>query len=249
MWVSIRARVSLRDGLRPAMSCPASPVRLLAVRCGNGAACGPHWRQVSSTHTLRRCAYTARSTAAQTSFRTLVASASSALDENRRSPPGGHREPCMSTITGQIHSRFPEGEVVTSGSPAPGWYPDPLGAPQQRFFDGTHWTDHYAPQIAAHEIAPPLVRPLEPLPDKVATPPAPMWSAASEPVPGPSTSFLPEAEPALLRSRRAVGDTHGVLRPRLRLWQPVRSCWYRGHLVLHVDLGVVEAVRPLQVRF
>jgi Protein of unknown function (DUF2510) len=98
----------------------------------------------------------------------------------------------MSTITGQIHSRFPEGEVVTSGSPAPGWYPDPLGAPQQRFFDGTHWTDHYAPQIAAHEIAPPLVRPLEPLPDKVATPPAPMWSAASEPVPGPSTSFLPE---------------------------------------------------------
>ncbi len=23
----------------------------------------------------------------------------------------------------------------------PGWYPDPSGAPQQRYFDGTHWTE------------------------------------------------------------------------------------------------------------
>jgi hypothetical protein len=36
-----------------------------------------------------------------------------------------------------------------------GWYPDPLGGPQQRFFDGLQWTDHYAPHIATPQIAPP----------------------------------------------------------------------------------------------
>jgi hypothetical protein len=36
-----------------------------------------------------------------------------------------------------------------------GWYPDPLGGPQQQFFDGTLWTDHYAPLIATNEIPPP----------------------------------------------------------------------------------------------
>jgi hypothetical protein len=31
---------------------------------------------------------------------------------------------------------------VTTPSAAPGWYPDPSGAPGQRYFDGTQWTDH-----------------------------------------------------------------------------------------------------------
>lgn len=35
--------------------------------------------------------------------------------------------------------------AVTTPSPAPGWYPDPSGAPQQRYFDGTSWTENYAP--------------------------------------------------------------------------------------------------------
>lgn len=29
--------------------------------------------------------------------------------------------------------------------PPPGWYPDPNGAPAQRYFDGTRWTDQLAP--------------------------------------------------------------------------------------------------------
>ncbi len=29
--------------------------------------------------------------------------------------------------------------------PAPGWYPDPSGAPLLRYFDGQHWTPHTAP--------------------------------------------------------------------------------------------------------
>jgi len=30
-----------------------------------------------------------------------------------------------------------------SGQAAPGWYPDPSGAPRQRYFDGEIWTEHY----------------------------------------------------------------------------------------------------------
>lgn len=32
--------------------------------------------------------------------------------------------------------------------PAPGWYPDPSGAPRQRYFDGHAWVEHYAPLAA-----------------------------------------------------------------------------------------------------
>lgn len=32
---------------------------------------------------------------------------------------------------------------------APGWYPDPGGKPMQRYFDGTVWTEQYAPVSVA----------------------------------------------------------------------------------------------------
>ena len=31
---------------------------------------------------------------------------------------------------------------MTTPSPPSGWYPDPSGAPGQRYFDGTQWTEH-----------------------------------------------------------------------------------------------------------
>jgi uncharacterized protein len=33
----------------------------------------------------------------------------------------------------------------SGNDPAPGWYPDPSGANQQRWWDGTRWTDDVAP--------------------------------------------------------------------------------------------------------
>src|SRR4029450_7136718 len=40
----------------------------------------------------------------------------------------------------------PQGIPVTASSPAaPGWYPDPSGAPGQRFFDGFAWTEQHGP--------------------------------------------------------------------------------------------------------
>jgi len=34
---------------------------------------------------------------------------------------------------------------VTAALPPAGWYPDPSGAPIQRYFDGHDWTEHRAP--------------------------------------------------------------------------------------------------------
>jgi hypothetical protein len=35
------------------------------------------------------------------------------------------------------------------GTPSPGWYPDPQVGGQQRWWDGTAWTDHTAPLCGA----------------------------------------------------------------------------------------------------
>jgi hypothetical protein len=34
---------------------------------------------------------------------------------------------------------------MTEAQSPPGWYPDPAGSGQQRYFDGTTWTENYAP--------------------------------------------------------------------------------------------------------
>src|SRR6202008_1824739 len=39
---------------------------------------------------------------------------------------------------------FTLGDSMTTNGPLRGWYPDPSGAPAQRYFDGQQWT-HYAP--------------------------------------------------------------------------------------------------------
>jgi hypothetical protein len=38
--------------------------------------------------------------------------------------------------------------LTNTPSPPPGWYPDPSGAPGQRYFDGARWTEHrsFTPQ-------------------------------------------------------------------------------------------------------
>jgi uncharacterized protein len=40
-----------------------------------------------------------------------------------------------------VHTGQPTGAVP----PPPGWYPDPQGAAQQRYWDGTNWTDQVHP--------------------------------------------------------------------------------------------------------
>ncbi len=44
--------------------------------------------------------------------------------------------------------------MTTPPAAAPGWYPDPSGAPEQRFFDGFDWTEHRAPLAAQQPNGP-----------------------------------------------------------------------------------------------
>lgn len=45
------------------------------------------------------------------------------------------------------------------GQTPAGWYPDPTGSGQQRYWDGSQWTEHYAPPAGT---APPIAQPTGP---------------------------------------------------------------------------------------
>lgn len=58
------------------------------------------------------------------------------------------------------------------------WYPDPTNAAQQRYWDGTSWTEHV--EIIATEVAPDTAVSLyEPLPEQPADPQ--QWPGAQQP--------------------------------------------------------------------
>ena len=68
-----------------------------------------------------------------------------------------------------------------STTPAAGWYPDPAGSPQTRWWDGTRWTDHYSAPTAP-----------------VVTPAVTPWSTPAAGAPTPYPSMTPYgAAPAL----------------------------------------------------
>lgn len=46
------------------------------------------------------------------------------------------------------------GPVPGHPTPTPGWYPDPSGAPLQRYWDGASWSGHTAPPTGPAPAAP-----------------------------------------------------------------------------------------------
>lgn len=58
-----------------------------------------------------------------------------------------------------------------TAAPPPGWYPDPSGASNQRYFDGTVWTDQLAP-FCTHAGIQPIPASAPPAP--INAPPAPV---------------------------------------------------------------------------
>ena len=64
-------------------------------------------------------------------------------------------------ILADAETEFDRGSIVTYPS-SPGWYPDPSGAPPQRYFDGTKWTDQLAPLSTPMVVYPAVQGPLPP---------------------------------------------------------------------------------------
>lgn len=66
----------------------------------------------------------------------------------------------------------------------PGWFPDPHGADGVRWWDGTRWTEHFAPRTGAQEPAPPAPQPapVPAQPPSVAPPPPAQGRSTSVPV-------------------------------------------------------------------
>ena len=59
--------------------------------------------------------------------------------------------------------------TTSGGNPSPGWYPDPHHRDQQRYWDGSDWTEHRQPnQPAADDTA---VLPHEPPSTRRSSPP------------------------------------------------------------------------------
>ncbi|WP_308466820.1 DUF2510 domain-containing protein [Rathayibacter soli] len=89
---------------------------------------------------------------------------------------------------------------VNGSNPAPGWYPDPAGSPQQRWWDGTQWTGYLQnPQTPAPPVQPPAVQP----PPVQQTPAAPQQQpylssyADAAPVAQPYATVMPIVQPDL----------------------------------------------------
>src|SRR5215207_3694211 len=61
---------------------------------------------------------------------------------------------------------------------APGWYPDPSGAPEQRYFDGLDWTEQGAPLPAQQPNGPVDGLPLPPPAYRLHSPAGVAWAAA-----------------------------------------------------------------------
>jgi Protein of unknown function (DUF2510) len=70
-----------------------------------------------------------------------------------------------------------------SSPPPAGWYPNPSGAPGQRYFDGRDWTAHHRPTpLQPMPAAPPTM----PAPHQPAQPPQPWPMQTNVVITGPN---------------------------------------------------------------
>ena len=94
----------------------------------------------------------------------------------------------MARILLTNHANIQEATVVTDypgNLPPAGWYPDPYGAPYERWWDGAQWTDHTNTPAAPEPVA-------------AAAEPAPVEPAAAEPITAQpvAASYQQTSEPA-----------------------------------------------------
>lgn len=87
---------------------------------------------------------------------------------------------------------------VNGSNPAPGWYPDPAGSPQQRWWDGTQWTGYLQnPQPPAPPVEPPPVQQAPATPQQPQQQPYVSSYPDAAPIAQPYATVMPIVQPDL----------------------------------------------------
>jgi len=84
---------------------------------------------------------------------------------------------------------------VSQGGATPGWYDDPFGRFEKRWFDGTTWTDQVW-QAGAQHVDPPTAAPAEPAPPAFDPNATQTVNLGQQPLVPPAPSAAPAAPPA-----------------------------------------------------
>jgi hypothetical protein len=115
-----------------------------------------------------------------------------------------------------------------------GWYPDPESPSQQRYWDGTRWTEHRAPLVSA-----PAPAPAAPVPPAAA--PAPPTPVPPTPAPVPPAPVPPAPVPPAPFPGGVPGGP-GPAAPGYGTYEPAPAPAKKSRKTLWIVLGVVAAL-------
>ena len=120
-----------------------------------------------------------------------------------------------------------------AGGPPPGWYPDPEHAGQQRWWNGSRWTEHRAPSTPPQQ---------PPGPPGSGSQPGAAWGA---PPPHPQGQGWGEQGQAWGQPGQPWGAPGGYAQPRIEtwLWQSIAVT-----VLCCMPLGVVAIVFAAQAQ-
>jgi hypothetical protein len=118
--------------------------------------------------------------------------------------------------------------IETSPAVAAGWYPDPAGTPQVRWWSGAGWTEHFAPQVEV-VAEPQVASPAQVAPTPVA--PAPVATPVAE------TPAVPAAPPY-----RFDASPSAPLRYDPSLAKPARGAVSNRSAWLSLGLGALAVI-------
>ena len=149
---------------------------------------------------------------------------------------------------------MPSNRSGAAAGPQPGWYPDPSGYSQLRWWDGTQWTSHLTTE-PAYPVAPaepePPVRPTPPYPPEGGWQPRTHDPVAAGTEPGPVTPTgtepwieEPSAHAVVQGSDAGVGDRRSG---RSRRWVITAGAVVAGIIVAALTPGVLGHVFTLIV--
>jgi len=117
----------------------------------------------------------------------------------------------VTAVPSELSSAAPDDDALDDGGMAAGWYPDPYGTHDLRYWDGSGWSEHgHRQDLAASPpeiVPPPAVLPTVDL-AALPPPPAPTGKVTPTPTPTPTPSRPVTDRDRLARQSTALGSKH-----------------------------------------